>query len=75
MPRKTKKYKNLLSKIYLIENIEADHFDGSINDKSEKYELFKKWHWEWSKYYFLYCDYFDDCYRFCSKTNNVWKKN
>ncbi len=40
-------------KIYLIENIAADHFDGSINDKSEKYELFKKWHWEWSKYYFL----------------------
>ena len=40
-------------KIYLINNLTADHLDGSINDKSLKYECFKKWHWEWSKYYFL----------------------
>jgi len=40
-------------KIYLIDNLTADHFDGSINDKTLKYECFKKWHWEWSKYYFL----------------------
>ena len=40
-------------KIYLINNLTADHFDGSINDKTLKYECFKKWHWEWSKYYFL----------------------
>ena len=40
-------------KIYLIENLTAEHFDGSINDKSLNYECFKKWHWEWSKYYFL----------------------
>ena len=40
-------------KIYLIDNLKADHFDGSINDKTLKYECFKKWHWEWSKYYFL----------------------
>ena len=41
------------NKIYLINNLTADHLDGSINDKSLKYECFKKWHWEWSKYYFL----------------------
>jgi N-acetylglucosaminyl-diphospho-decaprenol L-rhamnosyltransferase len=40
-------------KIYLINNLIAEHSDGSINDKSLKYECFKKWHWEWSKYYFL----------------------
>tara|TARA_B100001093_G_scaffold505371_2_gene562614 strand:+ start:633 stop:1523 length:891 start_codon:yes stop_codon:yes gene_type:complete len=40
-------------KIFLIDNLTADHFDGSINDKTLKYECFKKWHWEWSKYYFL----------------------
>ena len=40
-------------KIYLINNLRADHSDGSVNDKSLKYECFKKWHWEWSKYYFL----------------------
>ena len=40
-------------KIYLIDNLKADHFDGSINDKTLKYECFKKWHWECSKYYFL----------------------
>ena len=40
-------------KIYLINNLTADHFDGSIDDKTLKYECFKKWHWEWSKYYFL----------------------
>ena len=40
-------------KIYLINNLTADHLDGSINDKTLKYECFKKWHWEWSKYYFL----------------------
>ena len=26
---------------------------GSINDISLNYECFKKWHWEYSKYYFL----------------------
>ena len=26
--------------------------DGSIADDSLQYECFKKWHWEWSKYYF-----------------------
>ena len=31
----------------------AKHSDGSINDNSLNYECFKKWHWEWSKYYFL----------------------
>ena len=40
-------------KIYLINNLAAQHLDGSIDDKSLKYECFKKWHWEWSKYYFL----------------------
>ena len=40
-------------KIYLINNLSAEHSDGSINDKSLKYECFKKWHWEWSKYHFL----------------------
>jgi N-acetylglucosaminyl-diphospho-decaprenol L-rhamnosyltransferase len=40
-------------KIYLINNLRADHFDGSINDKTLKYDCFKKWHWEWSKFYFL----------------------
>ena len=40
-------------KIYLINNLHAEHSDGSINDKSLKYESFKKWHWEWSKYYFF----------------------
>ncbi len=43
----------LQKKIYLIENLRANHFDGSINIKSLDYECFKKWHWEWSKYYFL----------------------
>ena len=40
-------------KIYLINNLVAKHSDGSINDNSLNYECFKKWHWEWSKYYFL----------------------
>ncbi len=40
-------------KIYLINDLNAEHTDGSINDKTLKYECFKKWHWEWSKYYFL----------------------
>ncbi len=40
-------------KIYLIENLLADHLDGSMNDDSLKFECFKKWHWEWSKYYFM----------------------
>ena len=40
-------------KIYLINNLEAYHWGGSVNDKSIKYECFKKWHWEWSKYYFF----------------------
>ena len=40
-------------KIYLINNLTAEHLDGSIDDKSLRYECFKKWHWEWSKYYFL----------------------
>ena len=41
-------------KIYLITDLIAYHLEGgSINDKSLKYECFKKWHWEWSKYYFL----------------------
>ena len=40
-------------KIYLINNLRADHYDGSINDKTLKYDCFKKWHWEWSKFYFL----------------------
>ncbi len=43
----------LQKKIYLIENLRANHFDGSINIKSLNYECFKKWHWERSKYYFL----------------------
>jgi len=41
------------TKIYLIDNLEADHFDGSIKDGSVNYECFKKWHWEYSKYYFF----------------------
>ena len=41
------------TKIYLIDNLEADHFDGSIKDGSINYECFKKWHWEYSKYYFF----------------------
>ena len=40
-------------KIYLIENLKARHLDGSVNDRSLNYECFKKWHWEWSKFYFL----------------------
>ena len=41
-------------KIYLITDLLAEHLDGdSINDKSLKYECFKKWHWEYSKYYFF----------------------
>lgn len=40
-------------KIYLIDDLTAHHEGGSINDESLKYECFKKWHWEWSKYYFL----------------------
>tara|TARA_B100001057_G_scaffold43544_1_gene38939 strand:- start:893 stop:1783 length:891 start_codon:yes stop_codon:yes gene_type:complete len=43
----------LQKKIYLIENLRASHFDGSISIKTLNYECFKKWHWEWSKYYFL----------------------
>ena len=27
--------------------------DGSVADNSLNYEFYKKWHWEWSKYYFL----------------------
>ncbi len=40
-------------KIFLVENLRANHFDGSVADKSINYECFKKWHWEWSKFYFL----------------------
>ena len=40
-------------KIFLINNLSAKHFDGSLSDDSLNYECFKKWHWEWSKYYFL----------------------
>ena len=43
----------LQKKIFLVENLRADHSDGSIADKSINYECFKKWHWERSKYYFL----------------------
>jgi len=40
-------------KIFLVDNIEAIHLDGSVLDNTLNYECFKKWHWEWSKYYFL----------------------
>ena len=40
-------------KIFLINNLNAIHLDGSVDDNSLSYECFKKWHWEWSKYYFL----------------------
>lgn len=40
-------------KIFLINNLNATHLDGSVADNSLEYECFKKWHWEWSKYYFL----------------------
>ena len=40
-------------KIYLINDLVATHLDGSVLDKSLDYECFKKWHWEWSRYYFL----------------------
>tara|TARA_E500000178_G_scaffold294875_1_gene300407 strand:- start:1607 stop:2497 length:891 start_codon:yes stop_codon:yes gene_type:complete len=40
-------------RIYLINNLLAEHTDGSMNNKTLNYECFKKWHWEWSKYYFL----------------------
>ena len=40
-------------KIFLIDNMEATHLDGSVLDNTLNYECFKKWHWEWSKYYFL----------------------
>ena len=41
-------------KIYLITDLIAHHVDGgSINDISLNYECFKKWHWEYSKYYFF----------------------
>ena len=39
-------------KIYLINNLEAYHWGGSVNNISLEYECLKKWHWEWSKYYF-----------------------
>ena len=39
-------------KIFLIRDLEAYHWGGSVNDTSIKYECLKKWHWEWSKYYF-----------------------
>ena len=39
-------------KIYLIDNLEAYHWGGSVNNISLEYECLKKWHWEWSKYYF-----------------------
>lgn len=45
-------FKNKL-KIYIIDNLFVTHLDGSIDDKTIKFECFKKWHWEWSKYYFL----------------------
>ena len=40
-------------KIFLIDTVEATHLDGSVLDNTLNYECFKKWHWEWSKYYFL----------------------
>ena len=40
-------------KIFIINNLYAEHLDGSINDKSINYECFKKWHWENSRFYFL----------------------
>ena len=40
-------------KIFLINDLNASHLDGSVADNSLDYECFKKWHWEWSKYYFL----------------------
>jgi len=40
-------------KIFILDNLKCYHFDGSINDDSLEYECFKKWHWEWSKYYFF----------------------
>ena len=40
-------------KIFLINDLIARHDDGSVNDQSLNYEFFKKWQWEWSKYYFL----------------------
>ena len=40
-------------KIFLVDNVEAIHLDGSVLDNTLNYECFKKWHWEWSKYYFL----------------------
>ena len=40
-------------KIFILNNLIGKHYDGSITDKSIKFECFKKWHWEWSKYYFL----------------------
>ena len=41
-------------KIYLITDLLAEHLDGdSINDESLEFECFKKWHWEYSKYYFF----------------------
>jgi len=40
-------------KIFLVDNIEAIHLDGSVLDDTLNYQCFKKWHWEWSKYYFL----------------------
>ena len=40
-------------KIFLINDLNASHSDGSVADNTLNYECFKKWHWEWSKYYFL----------------------
>ena len=40
-------------RIYLIENLEAYHWGGSVDNISLEYECLKKWHWEWSKYYFF----------------------
>jgi GT2 family glycosyltransferase len=41
-------------KIFLITDLIAQHIvGGSVNDISLKYECFKKWHWEYSKYLFF----------------------
>ena len=40
-------------KKYILLTILQQTFDGSINDKTLKYECFKKWHWEWSKVLFF----------------------
>ena len=59
-------------KIYLIQNLEAYHWGGSVNDRSIEFECFKKWHWEWSKYYY-YNKHYNKMIVFCIALTSIIK--